>query len=268
MNPRPRNITDRLPAHAAGQPVPCIPDGVALVTGGARRVGRAIVEELASAGYRIAIHCHRSVAEAHELAASLSGSGVRAGVVQGDLADRASWPRIVRSVVDQLGRLDVLVNNASLFLTDRPDRAEEFDPDLWDRMFRVNLLAPVSLACHARPYLEASGRGAVVNLADAGTERSWPDHLAYCASKAALVNVTRGLARALAPSVRVNAVAPGIAEFPEAYTPELRESLVKRVPLGRPGTAQEVARLVRFLVDGAPYITGQVVNIDGGRSVV
>lgn len=241
---------------------------VALITGGAKRVGRAIALELARAGCGIAVHYRESRREAEQLAVELAAWGQRAVAVPGDLGDASRWPAIVQQTVDGLGRLDILINNASVFLTEKPDTLDGFDPALWDMMLRVNLTAPVGLSHHAYPHLRASGRGRIVNLLDASADRMWPNHLAYCASKAGLAAMTRGLARALAPDVRVYGVAPGIAVFPEAYDGELRERLTARVPLGREGTPGEVARLVRFLVESGDYITGETIRIDGGRHLL
>ncbi|MGB2987915.1 MAG: SDR family oxidoreductase [Phycisphaerae bacterium] len=241
---------------------------VALITGGAKRVGRAIVLELARGGCDVAIHYRRSRTEAEELAAQVVDMGRRAVIVGGDLNDPASWPAIIRELIDRLNRLDVLVNNASAFLTGQPDSVNGFDHGRWESMLRTNVVAPMALSHHARPYLEACGQGKIVNLCDIAADRPWPEHLAYCTSKAALSALTKGLARALAPGIQVNGVAPGIAVFPDEYSAEKRRSLVRRVPLRREGTPEEVARLVRFLVESSHYVTGQIIRIDGGRSLV
>ncbi len=241
---------------------------VALVTGGAKRVGRAIVLELADAGCDVAIQYRHSHVEAEALAEEVRAMQRRAAVIQADLADASSWPRIIDQTVAALGRLDVLVNNAAAFLCDAPDTIDGFSTAAWDRMIRLNLTAPVGLVHHARTHLAASGHGVVVNLGDACVDRPWPDHLAYSASKGALATVTACLARALAPRVRVNAVAPGIARFPDAYDEATRHRLIDRVPLARSGTVEEIAHAVRFLVESGDYITGQILAVDGGRSIV
>ena len=240
----------------------------ALVTGGARRVGRAIVLALARAGCDVAIHHQRSETQARELAVLVQSMGRRSVTPQGDLNDADTWEPIVKETVKGLGRLDVLVNNASTFLTQTPDTIEAFDSDLWDRVLRVNLTAAVGLSHYARPHLDARGQGKIVNLCDIAHERPWRDHLAYCASKAGLVAMTKALAAALAPSVQVNAVAPGIVAFPPQYGEELRQTLIDRVPLRRPGTPEEVAKLERFIIESGDYMTGEVVHLDGGRSAV
>jgi pteridine reductase len=244
-------------------------DGKAvLITGSAKRVGRAIALELARGGCDVAIHFHRSGSEVKSLAEELAAIGRRAALVNGDLNDPTCWSRIVQESHDQLGRLDVLINNASLFLTNKPDTIDDFDLVQWDQMLRVNLTAPAGLSHFAAPLLAAHGDGCIVNLCDISVDRPWPAHLSYAVSKGGLVTLTRALARALAPAVRVLGVAPGIAVFPEEYDQELRAKLVRRVPLRREGTPDEVARLVRFLIESGDYITGQIVAIDGGRSVV
>lgn len=241
---------------------------VALVTGGARRVGRAIVLELGRAGCDVAIHCHRSKSEAAQLAEEVRGFGRRAAIVCTDLEDPASWSATIAQTVKAFGRLDVLINNAAVFLTERADTLAEFDHGQWESVLRTNLMAPAGLCHHALPYLSAGGCGKIINLCDAASDRPWPRHLTYCVSKAALAALTRGLARALAPTIQVNGVAPGIAIFPESYSAAQRRTLTQKVPLRREGSPEEVARLVRFLIEEGDYVTGQILDIDGGRSLV
>ena len=241
---------------------------VALITGGAKRVGRAIGLALGHGGCDIAVHHRTSHVEADDLVRCIGEIGRRAVAVPGDLSDSADWPRIVQRTVGELGRLDILINNASVFAADSPDTVDDFDADKWERMLCVNLIAPMALVYHARPHLEARGDGRIVNLCDISADRPWPDHLAYCCSKAALGALTKGLARALAPHIKVNGIAPGIAIFPEEYSPPLRSRLTDEVPLGRAGTPEEVARLVRFVVESGDYMTGEIIRIDGGRSIV
>lgn len=249
---------DHMPLHGT----------VALVTGGAQRVGRAIARELAGAGCDLAVHYHQSHDQAEQLAMELRGVNRRCVLVQGDLNDPTTWPRIVDETVSSLGRLDILVNNASAFRTGHRDTLESFDLVEWEKMLRINLVAPIALCHHAAPHLKAHGRGNIVNLGDIAAARPGPNAIAYYSSKAGLGAATKSLARALAPEVRVNAVAPGIAAFPEDYTVEQRRNLVERVPLQREGTPEEVAAAVRFLVESGDYITGQTLAIDGGRNLV
>jgi pteridine reductase len=239
----------------------------ALITGGARRVGRAIALELARCGCDVAVHYRSSVTEAEELRAEIAALGCKVITVAGDLNDPPSWPVIIDRTVDALGGLDILVNNASVFPTDRPDTVEAFDRGMWEEILRVNLVASVGLIHHAVAHLRENRRGRIVNLCDISGERPWPDHLAYCVSKAGLAAVTKALARALAPEVCVYGVAPGIAVFPEHYSGELRRSLVRPVPLGREGSPEEIAGFVRALLECGDYVTGEVIKIDGGRNL-
>lgn len=238
---------------------------VALITGGARRVGCAIALELARAGHDVAIHYRSSEVDALRTVKEIEGFGRRAVAIKAELEYPSAWPVLIDETVRRLGRLDALINNASQFLTDKPDTLDAFDLGSWERMLRVNLVAPVALAHHAAPRLAFGGRGCVVNLLDAGLDRPWPAHLAYFASKSGLASMTKALARALAPAVRVNAVAPGIAVFPESYDDRTRQTLVSRVPLGREGMPEDVAGAVRYLVMEGTYITGETIVVDGGR---
>ncbi len=239
---------------------------VALVTGAAKRVGRAVALELARGGYDIVIHYHESEADAQRTAEEVTNTGAKAVLVCGDLRDPAAPRRIVDEAWKCCGRIDALVNNAAVFET-MP--LEQFDFEKFHECLTINLAAPLRLcqlvALRMREAGEGRG-GCIVNLCDIAAQRPWKDHLAYGCSKAGLEYATKALARALAPEIRVNGVAPGIAVFPEDYSDELRAELTARVPLKREGTPEEVARVVRFLVE-SDYITGQIINVDGGRSV-
>ncbi|MCP4589193.1 MAG: SDR family oxidoreductase [bacterium] len=241
-----------------------IDGSVALVTGAARRVGRAVALELSEAGCDVAVHYHHSRREAEEVVEQIERQGRRANVVDGDLADPQTWSRVVDACVDRFGRLDVLVNNASVY---EPMRVEDFNPEAWDRTMRVNLTAAVGMCHHAVEPLRAGGRGCIVNILDIGAERPFRGYLAYSCSKAGLAALTRGLAVELAPEIRVNAVSPGIAVFPEDCDEATRARLIDRVPMGRAGSPEDIARAVRYLVAEAGFVTGQVLGVDGGRSV-
>ena len=244
---------------------------VALVTGGAKRVGRAIVLALADAGCDSGLHYRSSREDARRTAEEVCNRGRRCTLIQADLGVEASWAEIIEQTVSSLGRLDVLVNNASMFdprpVTQRKMEQPAFCSSDWDAMFRVNTTAAAALCHFARPHLEAGEHGHIVNLCDIAAEQPWPGYLSYCCSKAALGALTRGLAKAYSPNIRVNGVSPGIAVFPDEYPAELRSKLIAHVPLQRAGTPEEVARLVRFLVESGDYITGQIIAIDGGRSI-
>jgi pteridine reductase len=239
---------------------------VALVTGGARRVGRAIASELAAAGAKVAIHYNTSKADATALVEELEAAGRTAQAFQADLGDGAECARLIDEVLAWDWRLDVLVNNAAVFkrlpFTGGDDATWE---SAWADAIDVNLLGPARLARRAAAPL-ATTRGVIVNILDIAALQAWPTYTHYGASKAGLAWLTRTLAVALAPEVRVVGVAPGIAEFPEALDAAARERLVDKVPLKRPGSGADIAQAVRYLVT-ADYVTGAVIAVDGGRLV-
>lgn len=236
---------------------------VALITGAARRIGAAIARRLHADGYAIALHFNQSQRDAHALAADLDRA--RSGSVlllQGDLADFDRLPELIANTVGHFGRLDALVNNASAFF---PTPLGATTPDQWEALFAANVRAPFFLSQAAAPHLRATC-GAIVNLTDIYAQQPREDLMVYATSKGALESLTRGLAVALAPDVRVNAVAPGAVIWPDSHQdPVLRERLLDRTLARRQGTPEEVASAVAWLLDGATYTTGEVIRVDGGR---
>lgn len=243
---------------------------VVLVTGAARRVGAEIARALHAAGACVAIHYRSSAPAAAALAAELNaarpdGAGESAAVFAADLLDMAALPRLVESVVQRFGRLDALVNNASSFFA---TKVGAVDTAAWDDLMGSNLKAPLFLAQAAAPHLEASG-GCIVNITDIHAERPLKGYPLYCAAKAGLLGLTRALALELGPRVRVNAVAPGAIEWPQGkndFPPAERTAIIAHTLLKRVGSPADIARTVKFLVFDAPYVTGQVINVDGGRT--
>jgi pteridine reductase len=237
----------------------------ALVTGGARRVGAEIVRHLHAAGARLAIHCHRSEAEARALAADLNARRAdSAAVFTADLLQPESLPALVSAVAARFGSLDILVNNASSFY---PTPFDELNQSQWDDLVGSNLKAPLFLAQAAAGELRRA-RGLVVNIADIHGLRPLPGYIIYSTAKAALLHLTRALARELAPEVRVNGVAPGPVLWPESGTDDAqKQAIIDSTLLQRAGTPADVARAVRFFAADAPYITGQMLCVDGGRSL-
>lgn len=248
------------------EPGPAEPGRVALVTGAARRIGAAIARALHADGYDLVLHHHASAADAAALAAELQA--VRPGSVlplAADLADLPALPALVEATLARYGRLDALVNNASAFF---PTPLPTATLAQAQALFAVNALAPWQLAQAAAPHL-AAARGAIVNLTDIHAERPLREHALYGASKAALVYLTQALALELAPHVRVNAIAPGAILWPEGGKSETaRDAILARVPLARTGTPAEIAAAVRWLLRDATYTTGEVLRLDGGRSLV
>ena len=232
---------------------------VALVTGGARRVGRAIVERLAAAGFAVAFTYNTSEAEAEQVQASCGAWPIKA-----DLTDPVGSCDYIEEVMRLFaGDLNVLVNSAAVY---EPNGLAGVTLKQWRETLTVNVEAPLLLAQRFAAKLRAT-HGHIVNLVDLLGERPRPEFLGYCTSKAALANLTLGLARELAPEVTVNGIAPGVIAWPEDYAEADRERYLGRVPLGRAGTPADAAELVHFLVTAGSYITGQIIRLDGGRSV-
>jgi NAD(P)-dependent dehydrogenase (short-subunit alcohol dehydrogenase family) len=233
----------------------------ALVTGSARRVGRSIALELARHGADVVIHCNRSVDEAEQVAGEIAAMGRRAEVVA---ADQRDW-EAVRSTCDQAWKLmegiDVLVNNAAIF--ERTPVAQTSEEG-WDRLLDANLKGPFAWARFLGPRMKERGRGKIVNMADVGAERVWPGFIPYCISKAGIIAMTEGLAKALAPAVQVNAIGPGVILWPEDADDEHKERVLQEVPLRREGSPEDIARAVRFFVEN-DYLTGVFLPVDGGR---
>ncbi len=237
---------------------------VALVTGGAVRVGRAIALALAREGADVAIAYLRSGAAAQATVRELGGLDVRAIALRADLAEPAEARRLVARVVHRLGRLDILVNNAALFvrtpfLTTTP---AEFD-----RLIAVNLRGAFFCAQAAAKTMGRRG-GRIINIADVGAVRAWPGYIPYGISKAGVAMLTKGLAAALAPTIQVNAVGPGVVLLPEGFPRASQRRIAARIPMGLHGDPTDVAEAVRFFATCPRYITGQILFVDGGATVV
>jgi pteridine reductase len=241
---------------------------VALVTGGAVRLGRAIALGLAARGASVAFSWHRSSAQAEaalsELAAVASRAGASALSVRCDVTEEGDVDELFRRVDERFGRLDLLVNNAAIFeRTPFPDVTSE----AWRRHLDVNLTGPFLCAKRAGDRMLSGDGGVIVNVACAGGVRPWANYVAYCVSKAGLVMMTQVLAKALAPSVRVNAVAPGPVLMPESYDEAQRAAAVRRTVLERAGSPADVVRAVLFCWD-SEYTTGALIPVEGGRLVL
>ncbi len=235
---------------------------VALVTGAAKRIGRSVALRLASEGADVIVNYRGSKSEADEVVAEIAAMGRRALEVQADVAIRAEVTALFAAVEKEFGRLDILVNNAGMFFS---AKFEELTEEQWDRILDTNLKSQFLCSQAAAPILRRSGHGRIVNFASLGGLLAWPAYTHYCVSKAGVIMLTRCLARALAPEITVNAIAPGTISFP-GDAPELAEDFIRRAPLQRTGTAKDIDDAVVFLVQSG-FVTGQVIVVDGGRTL-
>ena len=235
---------------------------VALVTGAAKRIGRSVALRLAAEGADVIVNYRRSKAEADEVVARISATGPRAMAIQGDVAKRTDVLALFGAVEREFGRLDILVNNAGMFF---PAKFEELTEEQWDTILDANLKSQFLCSQTAAPMLRLSGHGRIINFASLGGLLAWPAYTHYCVSKAGVIMLTRCLARALAPEITVNAIAPGTISFP-GDAPEIAEDFVQRAPLRRTGGPEDIDEAVIFLAQ-SPFITGQVIVVDGGRTL-
>lgn len=237
----------------------------ALITGGAARLGAATVRHLHAAGARVVIHYRRSNGPAEALRDELLALRAEsATAVQGELVDPEVWPRLIKAAVAFGGGLDILINNASSYY---PTPLAEATTTQWDDLFGSNARAPFFLAQAAAPELRKR-HGCIVNMVDIHAERPNPDHPVYCMAKAANAMMVKSLALDLAPEVRVNGIAPGAALWPEDALADVEKlEILKRIPLQRAAGADQIAAAVMCMVTGPDYITGQILAVDGGRSV-
>lgn len=235
---------------------------VALVTGAGRRVGRALALELGRRGCDVALHYHQTESGARAGAEEIGALGVRARTFRANLTDPDTTASLIDEVVRHFGALHVLVNSAAIMLR---TPFGEVTPADWDRILALNLRAPFLLAQAAAPHLRAA-QGVIINIADLAAYETWPGYLPHGISKSGIVHMTRGLARVLAPEVRVNAIAPGTVLLPDDWTTMDEERLNRTTPLARQGTPDDVAAAMLFLLE-ADYVTGETIIVDGGRHI-
>ena len=235
---------------------------VALVTGAAKRIGRSVALRLASEGADVIVNYRGSKREADEVVAQISATGRRAMAIQADVAKRADVAVMFAAIEREFGRLDILVNNAGMFF---PAKFEELTEEQWDTILDTNLKSQFLCSQIAAPMLRRSGHGRIVNFASLGGLLAWPAYTHYCVSKAGVIMLTRCLARALAPEITVNAIAPGTISFP-GDAPEIAADFIRRAPLRRTGGPEDIDAAVVFLAQ-SPFITGQVIVVDGGRTL-
>jgi len=231
---------------------------VALITGSAKRVGREIALELSRRGAQIAVHYRSSVSEAKQVA------GDSGAIFHAELTNQNDINKMFADLEKTFGRLDILVNSASVF---SPATADEAIPEHWDEQMDTNAKAPFFLAQRAARLMRPTGAGKIINIADVAGEVIWPGYLPYSISKAALIAVNRGLVKAYAPEIQVNAIAPGPVLFPDDYTEEQKRSAIERTLLKRAGSPEDIVKAVVFLIEN-DYITGEVIHVDGGRHIL
>src|ERR1700686_2056994 len=233
-----------------------------MVTGAAKRIGRSVALRLASEGADVVVNYRSSKDEADEVVAQIAAMGRRAVAVQADVAKKADVVAMFAAVEKEFGRLDILVNNAGMFFA---AKFEELTEEQWDTILDTNLKSQFLCSQAAAPMLRRSGQGRIINFASLGGLLAWPAYTHYCVSKAGVIMLTRCMARALAPEIRVNSIAPGTIEFP-GEAPEIAEDFVQRAPLRRTGGPEDIDEAVIFLAK-SPFITGQVIVVDGGRTL-
>jgi 3-oxoacyl-[acyl-carrier protein] reductase/pteridine reductase len=226
-----------------------------LVTGAAKRIGRAIAMELARRNFQVAIHCNHSKEEAEQTSKDCGGCPI----FQADLAQVSEIRKLFEEVRRQFGLLDCLVNNAARFTRFDPLQISEMD---WDFIHDVNLKATFFCCQEAAKQMNEIGSGRIVNISSLGGLRPWADHVHYCASKAGVIMLTKALAKAWAPRISVNSVAPGVIDASDSEA----AAMVKATPMGRAGTSEEVAEAVQFFLTCSPFVTGQILAVDGGLS--
>ena len=235
----------------------------ALVTGAGKRIGRAIAIGLAQAGCDVAIHYHGSAQGAEETARAVRSAGRRAELFQADLGDAAAARALADQAARSLRRLDVVINSAAIMVR---EPVETVTPESWDATLDLNLRAMFFVSQGAIPHLRRA-KGKIVNMADIAGMEPWPAYVPHCVSKAGVVMLTKALARALAPDIAVNAVAPGAVLLPDDWDEKAREHIRDSTPLRRLGSPDDVVAAVRFLLTGTDYATGTVLVIDGGRLI-
>ncbi|HIN12786.1 MAG TPA: pteridine reductase [Gammaproteobacteria bacterium] len=237
----------------------------ALVTGGAKRIGATIAETLHNNGFNVAIHYNSSSDSAEQLCAQFNAKKQDSSIAIGaDLLDQSSLENLIPSLIEKTKRLDVLVNNASTFY---PTPIEKIALEDWENLFGTNLKAPLFLSKYAAKYLQQS-RGTIINIIDIHSKKPLKDHPIYGSAKSGLAMLTRSLASDLAPAVRVNGISPGLILWPENNpSDQVKNNILQQIPLKKIGTSEDIANCVLFLIEDAPYITGEIIAVDGGRSM-
>lgn len=237
---------------------------VALITGSSKRIGLATAIDLARRGARVGIHFRSREHEAQAALDDVRKAGGSGAIFRAELTDNAAVKKMFEAVIAAFGCLDILVNNASIF---SPATADQTTSDQWDAQINSNAKAPFFVAQHAARLMRQRGHGKIINIADVAGEVIWPGYFPYSVSKATLIAANRGLAKAYAPDIQVNAIAPGPVLFPSYYTEEQKKSAIERTLLKRAGNPQDIVSAIVFLIEN-DYITGELIHVDGGRHLL
>jgi len=235
-----------------------------IVTGGAVRIGRSICLEMAEAGATVFCHYFKSNNEAQSLKDEFLSRDKKLNLIQGDLSDTRFAESLVERIYHTSKQIDVLINNAAIIYKTPFGTINETQ---WDEFFNLNLRGAFFCAQKAGQFMEQNNGGKIINIGDTSGENPWPSFLPYSITKSGIIAMTKGLAKALAPKVQVNCINPGPMMIPEEYSDEEREKAINSTLLRREGTAEDIAKAVRFLIEGTDYITGTILNVDGGRSI-
>ena len=237
----------------------------ALVTGGGKRIGATIAETLHNKGFNVAIHYNSSCDAADQLCAQLNAKQQDSSTAIGaDLTDQDALENLIPSLIGKTKRLDVLVNNASTFY---PTPIEKITLEDWENLLGTNLKAPLFLSKFAAKYLKQS-QGIIINIVDIHSKKPLKEHPIYGSAKSGLAMLTRSLATDLAPDIRVNGISPGLILWPESSPSEqVKNNILQQIPLKKIGNSEDIANCVLFLIEDAPYITGEIIAVDGGRSM-
>ncbi len=239
-------------------------DQVALVTGAGRRIGRVIALTLARAGAHVVVNYNRSRRDAVATCRAIEALGVSSFAISTDISKPRQVQAMFRAVEKRFGRVDILVNNAAIFF---PASWDHLDEKHWDRILGINLKGTFFCAQAAARMMQRQKSGRIINISSLGGLQAWPGYLHYCASKAAVIMLTRCLAKALAPNIQVNSVAPGTILFPGEERRHRVQETIRKTPLRKAGRAEDVAEMVLYLATHSDYITGQIFVVDGGRSI-
>ncbi len=233
-----------------------------LITGAAKRIGATIAKQLHQAGMNIIIHHNTAEKEARELANELNSSRTDSAMsLQANLKEQGSYEALINNALQFKRRLDVLINNASLFY---PTNIEQISEQDWNEIINVNLKAPLFLSRYAASFL-SKNNGCIINITDIHGEKPLKDHSIYSISKSGLIMMTQSLAKELAPNVRVNAISPGAITWPDNMNKETKKEILQHTALKKAGSMEDISKTALFLINDADYITGQILNVDGGR---